>query len=97
MIRLKTFQELFRRDRRPGDLVFAILFLGFCLFLLANLGEQAQWIDNADSAQPAFGLTIAVTGTTSFAGLHLIGLPARIPRAAWRGDFLRSAEYALTS
>ncbi|WP_306046608.1 tripartite tricarboxylate transporter TctB family protein [Nioella sp. MMSF_3534] len=99
MTRLKTFQELFKRDRRPGDLVFAVLFLGFCLFLLANLRSQAQWLDNtATVAQPAFWPTVAVIGMSFFAGLHLIGsmVSPRIPGRLKEGIFwLRSAEYAV--
>lgn len=99
MTRLKTFQELFRRDRRRGDLVFAYLFLGFCLFLLFNLGDQAQWLDNTKAAaQPAFWPTISVVGMCFFAGLHLVGslvsrrIPGRLQEAVF---WLRSGEYVL--
>lgn len=99
MTRLKTFQELFRRDRRPGDLVFAYIFLGFCLFLLFNLGDQAQWLDNTKTvAQPAFWPTVAVVGMCLFAGLHLIGslVSPRIAGRLKEGVFwLRSGEYVL--
>lgn len=99
MTRLKTFQELFRRDRRPGDLVFAYFFLGFCLFLLFNLRDQAQWLDNAKTvAQPAFWPTVAVVGMTLFAGLHLVGslVSPRIPGRLKEGAFwLRSGEYVV--
>ncbi len=74
MIRLKTFQELFRRDRRPGDLVFAYAFLAFCAFLLANLGDQTKWVDRTMLvAQPAFWPTLSLIGMTFFAALNLIG------------------------
>ena len=38
MVRLRIFQELFQRYRRPGDLIFAIIFLLFAAFLLSQLG-----------------------------------------------------------
>lgn len=99
MIRLKTFQELFRRDRRPGDLVFAVVFLAFSLFLLANLGDQAQWIDNTPTvAQPAFWPTVAVIGMVAFAGLHLIGSvvsPKIDGRLKELSFWLRSVEYVV--
>ena len=34
MIKAKTLQDLFKRYRRPGDLVFALAFMAFSLFLL---------------------------------------------------------------
>ncbi|OKH86309.1 tripartite tricarboxylate transporter TctB family protein [Thalassospira sp. TSL5-1] len=72
--RLKTFQELFRRDRRPGDLVFACMFLLFCVFLLANLDDQVKWVKNtALVAEPAFWPTLSLIGMSVFAVLHLIG------------------------
>lgn len=97
MKRLKTFQELFRRDRRPGDLVFAYIFLAFCLFLLFNLSSQAQWLDNTKTvAQPAFWPTVAILGMCLFAGLHLVGslVSPRIPGRLKEGVFwIRSIEY----
>ena len=42
MVRLRIFQELFQRYRRPGDLIFAFVFLFFALFLLSQLGEQIK-------------------------------------------------------
>lgn len=74
MSRLKTAQELFKRDRRPGDLVFAYLFLIFAFFLLWKLPTQAPWQDGvALAAQPALWPTISVVGMVGFGLLHLLG------------------------
>ncbi|KIC39087.1 hypothetical protein RA27_17605 [Ruegeria sp. ANG-R] len=97
MTRLKTFQELFHRDRRPGDLMFALAFLAFCIFLLWNLEGQAQWVKNTKLvAQPAFWPTVAVYGMGIFALLHLIGslssprIPGRLKEISF---WVRSLEY----
>lgn len=73
MIRAKTLQDLFKRYRRPGDLVFAVAFLGFSLFLALNLGGQAKWGNGKLFAQPAFWPHLAVWMMVGFGGLHLIG------------------------
>ena len=44
MTRIRTFAELFRRDRRPGDIVFAWVFLAFALWLLLALPSQTTWV-----------------------------------------------------
>ncbi|WP_331460027.1 tripartite tricarboxylate transporter TctB family protein [Cochlodiniinecator piscidefendens] len=98
-MRLKTFQELFKRDRRPGDLVFAWMFLFFCGFLLINLGGQVQWgMRGSLVAQPAFWPTISVVGMSFFAVMHLIGSLSspRIPGRMKEFRFwLRSLEYVV--
>ena len=38
MSRARTLQDLFKRYRRPGDLVFAILFLVFSIWLFKPVG-----------------------------------------------------------
>ncbi|MFW2543924.1 tripartite tricarboxylate transporter TctB family protein [Primorskyibacter sp. 2E107] len=74
MNRLKTAQELFKRERRPGDLVFAIAFVLFSLFLLWSLPTQAPWREGVKLvAQPALWPTISVVGMVFFAGFHCLG------------------------
>lgn len=98
MVRLKTAQELFKRERRPGDLVFAAAFLVFALFLATGLDDQVEWRKGTKLvAQPAFWPTVSVVGMTAFALLHWIGSVAspRIP-GRWREVWfwVRSIEYA---
>lgn len=97
MVRAKTLQDLFKRYRRPGDLVFAVAFLTFSLFLLANLEAQAKWGSGKLLAQPAFWPHLAVGLMVGFSALHLIGslvspkLDGRWLEVAF---WIRSAEYA---
>lgn len=99
MSRIKTLQDLFKRYRRPGDLVFAIIFLAFALFLLANLDGQTQWVKRTKTvAQPAFWPTVGVAFMALFGALHLISSLVS-PRIEGRWDevkfWLRSFEFAL--
>lgn len=99
MTRIKTLQDLFKRYRRPGDLVFAIFFLAFALFLLANLDGQTEWVKRTKVvAQPAFWPTVAVIFMAGFAVLHLVGSLVS-PRIEGRWNevkfWLRSIEYAV--
>lgn len=90
MSRLKTAQELFKRDRRPGDLVFAVAFVAFALFLLWCLPTQAPWQKGvAFAAQPALWPTISILGMVGFGVLHWIGSVCS-PRIAgrWREMFI---------
>ena len=98
MARVKSMQALFKRDRRRGDLVFAIIFLVFSAYLLSQLGEQVKWTKNGKLlAQPGFWPAVSLTGMTLFALLHLMG-SALSPRIYGRlkeiGLWLRSLEYA---
>lgn len=98
MSHIKTLQDLFKRYRRPGDLVFAILFLAFALFLWANLDTQTTWVKRTKTvAQPAFWPTVSVYLMLGFSALHLIGslVSPRIPGRLTETIFwLRSLEYA---
>lgn len=94
----RTFQQLFKRERRRGDLVFAVIFLLFSLFLLSRLGTQTQWIEGSKLfAQPAFWPAISLVGMSVFALLHFLGSwwSPRID-GRWQevGFWLRSLEYA---
>jgi len=96
---IKTLQELFKRYRRPGDIVFAVLFLAFALFLLWKLPGETVWAKRTNwYAQPRFWPAVAVGGMVVFAGLHFIGslCSKRIP-GRWRevAFWLQSVEYVL--
>ena len=98
MIKAKTLQDLFKRYRRPGDLVFSVAFMVICLVLAANLQGQTTWASGTKFlAQPAFWPYAAVITMTVFAILHLISSwisPAIDGRWAEVGFWLRSFEYA---
>ncbi|WP_375175052.1 tripartite tricarboxylate transporter TctB family protein [Pseudooceanicola sp.] len=99
MARRKLFQELFQRYRRPGDLVFAVLFFGLALFLLSQLGAQTTWARRTPwHGQPALWPGIAVVGMTVFGAFHLLGSLVS-PRIEGRWTevvfWLRSFEYVL--
>ena len=97
MARVKSMQALFKRDRRCGDLVFAVIFLMCSALLLSQIGEQVVWSKRGKFfAQPGFWPTVSLIGMTFFALLHLIG-SALSPRIDGRlkevGLWLRSLEY----
>lgn len=99
MAKLRLFQDLFQRYRRPGDLVFAVVFMVFAVFLLSQLGEQTTWAKRAPwHGQPALWPGIAVIGMTVFGALHLLGSVVS-PRIDGRWTevvfWLRSFEYVL--
>lgn len=74
MMSFKTLQDMFKRYRRPGDLVFAVIFLVFSLGLLSQLGEQTVWKKGTKLfAQPAFWPAVSLVSMTLFAAFHLLG------------------------
>lgn len=98
MSRVQTLQALFKRYRRPGDIVFAWLLLAASLFLLSQLADQTAWRKGSKLfAQPRFWPAVALTGMSVFAALHLIGsaLSERI-EGRWREVWLwiSALEYA---
>lgn len=97
MNRIKTLQDLFKRYRRPGDFVIAILSFGFAVFLLASLPFQTDWVARTKTfAQPAFWPTVAVCAMVLFSALHLVGalVSERIPgRRAEVMEWLKALEY----
>ena len=99
MSRIKTLQDLFKRYRRPGDLVFAMSFFILTLVLLACLPSETTWVKRTKLfAQPAFWPTIAIVIMAVFSALHLIGalVSERIPgRLAEVIYWIRSIEFAL--
>ncbi len=98
MSRVKTLQALFKRYRRPGDIVFAWLMLAVSVFLLLQIADQTTWRNGGKLfAQPRFWPAVALTGMTLFAALHLLGsaLSERI-EGRWQEVWLwiGSLEYA---
>ena len=90
MSRVKTLQTLFKRYRRPGDIVFAWIALIFSLFLLSQILDQTAWRSGGKLfAQPRFWPAISLVGMALFASLHLIGsaLSERI-EGRWREVWL---------
>lgn len=98
MSRVKTLQTLFKRYRRPGDIVFAWLMLGVSVFLLSQLADQTAWRSGGKLfAQPRFWPAVSLGGMTFFAIFHLLGsaLSERID-GRWQEVWLwiTSLEYA---
>lgn len=57
---------------RPGDLVFAAVFMVLAAVLLSQLGEQTKWVRKAGLfAQPRFWPAVGVIGMTLFGAVHL--------------------------
>ena len=93
------FVQLFKRERRAGDLVFAIAFLLLTVFLVSQLGEETKWMKRTKFfAQPAFWPTVSLLGMLFFAVLHLLGSicsPKIHGRKIEVFFWFRSLEYAL--
>lgn len=74
MSRVKSLQALFKRYRRPGDIVFAWMALAFAVFLLIQLADQTAYRAGGKLfAQPRFWPAVALIGMVVFASLHLLG------------------------
>jgi putative tricarboxylic transport membrane protein len=98
MLRIKTLQALFKRYRRPGDIVFAWVFLAVSVVLLSQLASQTAYRPGAKLfAQPRFWPAVSLIGMTGFAALHLLGsfLSEKLD-GRWRevGLWLATLEYA---
>lgn len=96
--RTAQFIRLFHRERRPGDLVFAVIFFALSAFLVASIRSQTIWDEGTNFyAQPRFWPALSLGGMTFFAALHWIS-SASSPRilGRWREVWLwaRSLEYA---
>jgi hypothetical protein len=98
MARIWTLQALFKRYRRPGDLVFAGAVFALALFLLTRIGAETQVVSgNHLFAQPRFWPAVSLAGMTLFAALHLVGsaVSDRIPgRLAEVATWAAALEYA---
>lgn len=98
MSHVKTLQSLFKRYRRPGDIVFAWIALIVSVFLLLQLADQTVWKNGGKLfAQPRFWPAVSLACMVFFAAFHLLGsaLSERIP-GRWREVWLwiTSLEYA---
>lgn len=93
----RTLQDMFKRYRRPGDVVFAAVFLALSLFLLSDLGDQTRVTKRTKwFAQPGLWPSIALYAMAGFAAFHWISAVLS-PRIAgrWREVALwaRGIEY----
>ena len=92
------FLRLFVRERRAGDLVFAIAFLLIAILLTAQLGEETKWVKRTKFfAQPAFWPTVSLAGMAIFAFFHFLGSVVSPQTGGRRPEvilWLRSLEYA---
>lgn len=98
MSRVKTLQSLFKRYRRPGDIVFAWIAFLVSVLLLLQLADQTEWRNGGKLfAQPRFWPSVSLGGMAAFAALHLLSsaLSERI-HGRWRevGLWVGSLEYA---
>jgi hypothetical protein len=98
VIKAKTLQDLFKRYRRPGDLVFAIVFLVFSIAMAASLGSQVKWTSSKIFSEPAFWPYVSVICMLVFSALHLVSsLASPVIAGRWRevGFWIRSVEFAV--
>lgn len=93
----RTLQDMFKRYRRPGDVVFAKAFLIFSVVLLTQLGEQTQVVKRTKwFAQPGFWPMISLWAMVIFAFLHWLSsamsdrIPGRWPEVVF---WVRALEY----
>lgn len=98
MSRVKTLQALFKRYRRPGDIVFAWAVLLISLYLLSQVFAQTAYKPGAVLfSQPRFWPAVSLLCMTGFAAFHLLGsmLSERID-GRWKEVllWLSSLEYA---
>ncbi len=74
MSRIKTLQSLFKRYRRPGDIVFAWFFFVLSIGLLTQITDQTAYrAGSSMMAQPRFWPAVSLVGMCFFAALHLVG------------------------
>ncbi|MDD9705705.1 MAG: tripartite tricarboxylate transporter TctB family protein [Paracoccaceae bacterium] len=60
---------------RRGQILFALAFAGFAIFILSNLGNQTTWAPRTKLfAQPGFWPGVAGAGMVLFGLLHLRGV-----------------------
>jgi hypothetical protein len=98
MSRANTLQSMFKRYKRPGDIVFAWFVLIISLFLLSQLFDQTAWKAGAKlPTQPRFWPAVSLGGMALFAIFHLISsaLSERID-GRWQevGLWISSLEFA---
>lgn len=98
-VRTRNFQDMFQRNARPGELVFAAGFFGFSVLLLILIPWQTQWVPRSKLfTQPAFWPSIAITVMTLFSAGHLFCVLCanRLPGlAAELSAWARALEFVL--
>lgn len=58
---------------KPGEFLFAVLFLLLSVFLLSQLGDQTNFSSKGKLfSQPAFWPAVSVIGMTGFTALHVL-------------------------
>jgi hypothetical protein len=73
MQKVLNFLAMFRRERRPGDLVFALAFFLFSLVVAAMLPWQAKFLGNKTLvAEPGFWPLVGTVMMVGFGGFHLL-------------------------
>lgn len=99
MSRIKTLQSLFKRYRRPGDIVFAWALLILSVFLLTQIYDQTAYRSGGKLfAQPRFWPALSLIGMTVFAAFHVLGsLWSERIEGRWREVLMwvASLEYAV--
>ncbi|MFN7167823.1 MAG: tripartite tricarboxylate transporter TctB family protein [Pannonibacter sp.] len=92
-----TSPHVFPNARRPGELLFAMIFLGLSVLLLAQIGWQTQWLPGKGlAAQPRTWPFIGLAGMMLFGTMHLIATNrVRRTPGRWREALLwvRSLEF----
>ncbi|MDU8925764.1 tripartite tricarboxylate transporter TctB family protein [Alisedimentitalea sp. MJ-SS2] len=98
MARVKTLQALFKRYRRPGDVVFAWAALVVAVLLLSQLGAETNLKAGGKLvARPWFWPAVSLGGMAVFAALHLLtSLISERIEGRWVEIWywIRSLEYA---
>lgn len=82
--------HVFPNARRPGELLFALLFLAFAIVLLSLITQQTTWLQGRGlAAQPRTWPLIGLGGMALFGALHLwsTSRSARTP-GRWREALL---------
>ncbi len=99
MQKFTTLKTLFKRYRRPGDIVFAWFALAVAVFLLSQITQQVQFKQGGKfGSQPQLWPMVSLGLMTVFAAFHVLG-SAVSERIAGRwqevGKWLASIEYAV--
>ncbi|MEM8948010.1 MAG: tripartite tricarboxylate transporter TctB family protein [Pseudomonadota bacterium] len=88
-----------KEKRRPGGLIFALIFLIVALLLLTQLGSQTKFSPKGQLfAQPAFWPAVGVMGMVLFGACHAVveyRRSSRNPGLGETGVWLRSLEYLI--
>ncbi|QFT61174.1 Tripartite tricarboxylate transporter TctB family protein (plasmid) [Sulfitobacter sp. THAF37] len=99
MQRVLNFLALFRRERRPGDLIFAAGFLVLALACLVAVPWQAQFLGKKSLVEePGFWPSVGVGMMVVFGAIHFVctwnapRLPGRLQEVIL---WLRSVEFVL--